>query len=849
MLSPYRVLDLTDARAELGPLILAGLGAEVIKVEPPGGSASRQATPLDATLPPGLQSLRFHAFNRGKRSVVLDLEHDDGRAAFYRLVASADFLFENAAPGAMAARGLAFAALRESNPRLVYVAITPFGQDGPYAQHVATDLTLAAMGGMMALNGDRDRRPVRVTVPQTWYHAAAESAVAALVAHARCLASGEAQFVDVSVQAAVFWTGLNAMIAHAIQGKNIERNGTLLQLSTLTTPLVYPCADGEVVLVATTATLDRLVPWMLEDGTVTEEWVAAEDWTTYEARMLTAANLVHSLDTVRERIRAFCTKYRKAELFARGVAGGATLAPVNTVADVLALEHLETRRYWQWYRLPDDRALRMPGPFVRLSRTPIEYGRPAPAIGEHSEEILAAIANRQPVMLRDAPSGAPQHERVPFSDKTHSVRPEEARSAVSKPVLSPVEGGTSRGVSALPFAGVKVADFSWIGVGPITAKYLADHGATVVHVETEHPADRLRLVGPFKDNIPGPNRCHFFAAFNTSKHSLALNLKSPEGLEVAKKLIAWADVCLDSFTAGTIADLGLGYDVVRAINPSIIMASTCLMGQTGPAACLAGYGYHAAAISGFYEVTGWDDRPPGGPFNAYTDTIAPRFLAATLMAALDHRRRTGEGQYVDQAQMESALYFLAPELLDRQVHGRMPRRDGNNDAHAAPHDVYPCAGEDQWCAIAVETDAQWRALRRVLGEPEWAAASALDDAAGRRAQRELIDRHLAAVTATFAARELMERLQAAGVPAGMVQRSSDHQADPQLLHRRFFRPLQHPEMGEVPYEGHQFRIAGYDSGPLTPGPCLGEHSIQVLQEILGYGDEDLARIAASGALV
>ena len=265
-----------------------------------------------------------------------------------------------------------------------------------------------------------------------------------------------------------------------------------------------------------------------------------------------------------------------------------------------------------------------------------------------------------------------------------------------------------RGPSSLPFEGVKIADFSWIGVGPITAKYFADHGATVVRVETEHPADRLRLVGPFKDNVPGVNRCQFFASFNTSKMSLALNLKRPEGIEVAKRLMRWADVCLDSFTAGTMAELGLGYEVARELNPSIVMASTCLLGQTGPAARLAGYGYHAAAICGFYEITGWDDRPPAGPFNAYTDTIAPRFLAATLMAALDHRRRTGEGQYIDQAQMESSLYFSRPRLLDHQLGGRVPRRAGNESPTAAPHDAYPCAGEDEWCAIAVESDAQWR---------------------------------------------------------------------------------------------------------------------------------------------
>lgn len=791
MLTPYRVLDLTDARAELAPLMMAAFGADVVKVESPLAAAVRD--------------LRFHALNRGKRSIVLDLESEAGRGALLELAAGADFVFENAAPGERNARGIGFEAMRRANPSLVYVAITPFGQEGPYARHLATDLTLAAMGGMMALNGDADRRPLRVTVPQTWYHASAESVVGALVAHWRRLQSSEAQFVDVSVQASVFWTGLNAMISHAIQGRDIERNGTLLQLSTLVTPLVYPCADGEVVLICTTATLARLVPWMLADGTVDEAWVAAEDWRTFEARMLTGAPLVHSLEAVRERIRTYCAKYRKAELFAHGLADNCTVAPVNTIKDVLGLEHLALRDYWSPYEISSGSKVRAPGAFVKFSRTPLALDRPAPALGEHAAEILAE--RRRPAAL--APAAA-------------------------------------RG--ALPFAGIKVADFSWIGVGPITAKYLADHGAEVVHIETERPADRLRLVGPFKDNVPGVNRCQFFGAFNTSKRSLAIDLKHPEGLAVAKRLVAWADVCLDSFTAGTIGDLGLGYDVVREINPSIVMASTCLMGQTGPAAALAGYGYHAAAISGFYEITGWDDRPPGGPFNAYTDTIAPRFLAASILAALEHRRRTGEGQYIDQAQMESSLWFLAPEILAAQVSGDEPRRAGNEDPRCFPHDAYPCAGEDEWCAIAIESDEQWQALRRVLGDPAWARAAELDQVDGRRRQRDLIDRELAAFTRKHEARELTLRLQAAGVPAGMVQRSSDLLSDPQLAHRRFFRPMEHPEMGVVPYEGHQFRIDGYDSGPRFPAPCLGEHSIEILQEVLGLDDDELARVVGSGCI-
>ncbi len=824
MLSPYRVLDLTDGRAGLASFVLAGLGADVIKVEPIGGSSARVDSPLDPAQPATLQSLRFHAYNRGKRSIELDLTSAAGREDFLALVASADFVIENAEPGAMDALGLGFNALRATRPDLVYVAITPFGQDGPYAHHLATDLTLSAMGGAVALNGEPDRRPVRITIPQTWLHAAAEAALAAMVAHHRRLQTGDAQFVDVSVQAAVFWTGLNAMTAHDIQGRNIERNGTFLQLSTLVTPLVYPCADGEVVLIATTATIVSLIPWMIDSGIINQTWADAEDWTTYEARMLTGGELVYPVLVLRERIIDFTRSKTKDELFKGGLARGMTLAPVNTVADVLAFEQLSVRDFWQTLRLPDGTQLQTAGAFVRMSAKPVVWPRPAPQVGEHTAQLLAEVRSAQ---------AAPGPRRV-----QKPVRPV-ATGAVQASALP---------LSPLPFAGIKFADFSWIGVGPITAKTFADHGALVVHIESDNPIDRLRMVGPFKDDIAGVNRCQFFGAFNTSKRSLQLNLKHPDGITIARKLLQWADICLDSFTAGTMDSLGLGYEVARQLNPGIIVASTCLLGQTGPAARLSGYGYHAAGISGFYEVTGWDDRPPAGPFNAYTDTIAPRFLATALMAALDHRRRTGEGQFIDQAQMESSLHFLAPELLNVQRTGKSPRRAGNQSPDASPHDVYPCAGHDEWCAIAVETDQHWRALRKVLGEPTWAMSSHLESMSGRRAATEVIDRELSAFSRRYPPRELMNLLQAAGVPAGMVQRSSDHMHDPQLAHRNFFRRLQHPEMGEVAYEGHQYRIGGYDNGPLGPAPCLGEHSFEVLQDVLGMDDDTIAEVMSNGAV-
>ena len=400
----------------------------------------------------------------------------------------------------------------------------------------------------------------------------------------------------------------------------------------------------------------------------------------------------------------------------------------------------------------------------------------------------------------------------------------------------------------LPFEGVKVADFSWVWVGPTTTKYLADHGADVVRVESLSRPDIVRFIGPFKDRAPGPNRSHGYNDFNTSKLGLTLNLKTPEGVEIAKRLIAWADVYIESFTPGTVASLGLSYDIVRTLNPSVIMVSTCLMGQTGPAAPFSGYGFHAGSVAGFYEVTGWPDLPPDGPWTAYTDVVAPRILAATVMAALDHRRRTGQGQFIDAGQLEMSLQFLAPEIIDFNLSGRLVTRNGNRSETAAPQGAYPCAGEDQWCAIAVENDEQWAKLRQAMGDPDWARNSRFDTAAGRLCHQDEIDRHIADWTAGYAPQEVMRLLQLQSVPAGVVQRSSDLMKDPQLIHRRLFRELEHPEVGRVPYTGHMFNIRGYDSGPRFAPPVLGQHNEQILTEILGMTDDEISEAVIAGAL-
>jgi benzylsuccinate CoA-transferase BbsF subunit len=398
------------------------------------------------------------------------------------------------------------------------------------------------------------------------------------------------------------------------------------------------------------------------------------------------------------------------------------------------------------------------------------------------------------------------------------------------------------------FEGVKIADFAWIGVGPITVKYLADHGATVVHVESSTRPDSLRLGQPAKGGVAGINNSHFFANFNSSKYSLSLDLSKPEARETARRLVQWADVVAESYTPKAMRNWGLDYESLVEIKPDLVMVSTCQQGQTGPHALFAGAGNTGASLAGFYSFTGWPDRGPGYVAGAYTDFISPRFLAAALVAALDYRRRTGKGQHIDQSQIEAGVQFAAVPVLDQTVNGRIMGRLGNRSPDHAPHGAYPCAGEDRWCAIAVASDEEWRGLRTAMGDPEWARDPGLDTLAGRKEREEELDRRLGEWTAGHDAEGLQDLLQGHGVPAGVVATTEDLYNDPQLQHRGHFRTLDHANIGPVPFDGPSFRLSKTPDTQFA-APTLGQHNDMVLRDILGMTDAEVAALEAAGALV
>jgi len=393
---------------------------------------------------------------------------------------------------------------------------------------------------------------------------------------------------------------------------------------------------------------------------------------------------------------------------------------------------------------------------------------------------------------------------------------------------------------------VRVADFTWVVAGPLCVRILADYGAQVVHVETGTRLDPIRYTPPYKDHIPGTNRGGYFHNYNSNKYGITLNLKHPKAGDVVRRLVEWADIVAENFNPGAMERLSLNYDRVREIKPDIIMISLGSKGQTGPHAQLPAFGAHLAALSGFTAITGWPDRDPPVIFGAYTDSVAARFAAATLLAALDYRRRTGKGQYIDLSQSEAGIQFLAPSLLDYDVNDRIPQRKGNADSSAAPHAAYRCLGDDRWCAIAVTTDQEWDSFCRVIGSPCWTGEDRFATFLARKAHEEELNRLVEEWTADRTAEEVMAVMQKAEIPAGVVETAEDLHRDPQLRARRHFWTLAHQEIGDSTYDSMGSLLSKTPADLSKAAHTLGEDNYHVYTQVLGLTDTEFVKYLEEG---
>ncbi len=793
--------------------MLADLGAEVLKIEPPDGSPSRRIPPFEGDRSDDVEaSLYWAAVGLGKLSAIVDFTKSDGRSCLIELGECADILLESFDPGTMDALGLGWEALHARNPRLIYASVTPYGQDGPKARWPASELVIEAAGGRIALQGDRDRTPLPVGFPQAAFHAGVQVAADAIIALNEREHSGKGQRLDTSMQEVMIWTLMGpgwypAALGVDSPGAAEDRRTVELPRAQRLFPGLCECADGYIVallgpgLPGMRGVISELFERLRDQGEL-DSRLRDVDWANWAVAFHAGEISDEQAGLALEQARRWIRSKTKRELLAWSVERDLLLAPVHTTRDLLDEPQLRARDFFEKV---ESRV--HPGAPVRLSRTPIRLDRAAPQLGADQKTV--------DLWLR---STREDDRAAPLADRAGEA-----------------------------FAGLRVADLSWVAAGPTIGKALADHGATVVRVESSERVDLARRLPPYKDGEPGPNRSFWAGTYNTSKLSATINLGVAEGRELARRMIGWADVVIESFSPGTMQKLGLDYETLTRERSDLIMLSTCLLGQTGPRATYAGYGGQGAAFAGLHSVTGWPDRAPCGPFGPYTDVIAPKYGIAALGAAILERRRSGLGQHIDLSQVEASIHFIEPLLLDETTNGRTATAAAMESATACPHGIYPTLETERYVALAVETPRQWRALRGLAPLGAFSAKE-YDQLAARLSVREEIDRALLRWCEDQEHRALEALLVAAGVPAAVVQRPLDLHSDAQLAHRGFHVTLDHAELGPILLEAFPTRFSAKRRMLHAAAPCLGEHTDYVLRELLGLTAAEIQQYAKARAL-
>jgi crotonobetainyl-CoA:carnitine CoA-transferase CaiB-like acyl-CoA transferase len=570
----------------------------------------------------------------------------------------------------------------------------------------------------------------------------------------------------------------------------------------------YATADGWVTLgpaflPSTGHFMKRLLGWLVEEGRC-DPALLDEDWGSFALRIARGALPDTAYEPVDRTLTAFFATKTSSELMEESVKRRLLVAPVLDLGQIVTSPQLAAREFAVTLPSPLDGApVKYPGAWAKLDDTPLRFTRGAPRIGEHTAE-LRAEERREPRSLaeREAPPGASDAAR-------------------------------------LPFEGLKVLDLFWVLAGPGATRVLADYGATVVHVESSQHVDTLRVIPPYQFANPHPEGAGGFQSANANKLGVTIDMHTPEGRDLILELVRWADVVTSSFAPGVLDGLGLGWETIHAENPRAILLESCLMGQTGPWRSFTGFGNLAASVSGYMTLAAEPGGLPSGPWAAYTDFIAVRYNTLALFAAIDEQRRTGRGQRIDQAQVESALHFSAPGVLDFTVNGRALCARANEDESYFPHGVFACAGKDRWVAIAVRDERDWRELCAELERP---------DLSGSRDDRAAANEAVAAWCREREAGAIERALQARGIPAHEVLDTAGLYACPQMQHRGHWIEAEHSIYQTTFIESGRVKLSALQ--PLRPKAAIhfGRDNAYVLQEILGYGAERIAALAEKGVL-
>ncbi len=786
--------------------LMALLGADVVKVEPPEGDITRRRGPFFDNAPdPNLSGL-FLYLNADKSGVALDLREEGDRQRLDTLLARADILIHNIPPAERGGIGMDSDAVCGTHPRLIVAGISAFGERGPYSRYRAYEIN-AAHGSSLPVTGPGaspfpELPPLKLFGHQAEIQAGVQAAYTTLSAYFY-RGDGGGQAIDISERACLAAMSESTLIYYTYNGKQASRLGKY----GFGPRTVVPCADGWVhVNFLEDAQWNHLMElWG------NPEWAHEE---IFKDRYARGAN-ADALDLM---LSELTRQWKTVDLYLAAQARRIPIAPLNRASEAYADEQLRAREFFAPLPLPPSgpRVVEAPTAPFKSNRMGFRLERPAPELGQHNREI--------------------------FSDEKSGVVSSSNPRAAAPIDLEPTNTG--------PLSGIRVLDFSWVWAGPYCTQQLAYLGAEVIRIESSKRLCATRCLPPFLGDKPGPNRAGPFNQWNQNKLSLELNLSRGEAVEIACELARHCDVAVENFAPGVIDRMGLGYDVLRRHQPDLIMISMSGYGRTGPHSGFVNYGPQLGAQSGLLSVTGYPGDRPREAAIAYSDPASGMFATYLVTAALIHRARTGEGQYMDLSMLEVLEMFQPEMLLEYAMTGRNAGFIGNRDRVMSPHNCYKALGDaEAWVTIAVGSETEWRALCAAMGQPSLADDPRFASAELRKRNEDALDRIISDSTARRDRWETTEMLQRAGVAAFPTLNNKDIAHDPNLRERGFLVELNHSEGGKLTEPGVPWTMSATPCRVRRAAPTLGMDTEDVLTRLLGYSTEKIAALRAAQIVI
>ena len=849
-LDGVRVVEVADEQAEYVGLLLAGMGAEVVKIEPPEGSPTRRIGPYYEDVAGPERSLHFWHYNRGKRSVVADLSDEADRARVGELMAGADIVLDSMPRGHLTAAGLGYDELSRRNPGLIYARVSPFGDSGPWADYKGSDLVHLALGGEMSNcgydpqpDGTYDTPPI---APQMWqaYHIAGEQVVMGILAALYHRGqSGAGQHLSCAVHEAAAKNTELDVTSWVMRRAPVYRQTCRHAMEVVTlAPTISQTKDGRwfIGVVAGGKDEQNLATFMKQLGM--EYPLPVDEDSPNQPRAIPGSSTGGLQEAARplEILQRVTRKYTwRSFPWEKAQEAGLFCAPLRRPEENVADPHWQRRgTYAEVDHTEHGRSFTYPASKWLSTETEWVAGRRAPLLGEDTATVLP----RPPVTA------------TPHAHTAPRVR---------------LAGRSAKHDKPFALDDVRILDFSWFLASAGGTRFLSAFGAQCIKVEwAAHPDTRMGAMAPVggraarekaRAPLPGvtdPDMGGQFNNKNAGKLGISLNVRHPEGLAIARRLVRLSDVVAEGFSPGVMERWGLGYEQLRELRPDVIYAQQSGMGARGTYGRFRAIGPVAAALAGTAEMSGLPDPAmPAGWGYSYLDWIGAYSFASAILAALAYRQRTGRGQWIDASQTEAGIFVAGTAVLDWSANGRAWSRIGNRSPYkeAAPHGAYRCAGDDRWVAIACFTDAEWRALARVAGRPEWLADPRFETLAGRLAHHDALDDAVTAWTSGEDRYDVMHRLQAAGVAAGVCQDAADRcDIDPQLAHLEWLTEVTGTKIGRWPVAEVPValdRTPAYIGGrPDRGAPTYGEDNEYVYGELLGMSTSRIAELAEDNVI-